>query len=234
MTLYNKYFNTETRLLAILIDPEKHTDKQLKAFVQKINTSEIDLIFVGSSLSHRSYDKVIENIKLETDKPVLLFPGNALQLTPKADALLNLSLISGRNPELLIGEHVKSAMLLKKANIEVIPTAYLLIDGGGRTSVEYMSNTQSIPRNKIDIALATAIAGEFLGLKTIYLEAGSGAEKSVPNAMIKTIKENCSAPIICGGGIRSKKEIEEKWAAGANIVVVGNAFETNPDFLNDF
>jgi len=157
-----------------------------------------------------------------------------LQLSSKADALLNLSLISGRNPEFLIGEHVKSAFLLKQSKLEIIPTGYILIDGGGKTSVEYMSNTQSIPRTKTDIAVATAIAGEFLGLKSIYLEAGSGAKNSVPNRMIETIKQNISVPIICGGGIRSKKEISEKWNAGANIVVIGSAFENNPAFFDDF
>ena len=165
---------------------------------------------------------------------MLLFPGNHLQLSNKADALLNLSLISGRNPEFLIGEHVRSAMFLKQSKLEIIPTGYILVDGGSRTSVEYMSNTQSIPRNKSDIAVATALAGEYLGLKAIYLEAGSGAKQSVPNEMLKAVSKNINIPIICGGGIKTKTEIQEKWDAGANIVVIGSAFENNPNFLEEF
>ncbi len=234
MNIYNRYFNIKEKLLAILIDPEKHSDEELSVLIDKIDKSKIDLIFVGSSLSAKYYDAVIQSIKIKTDKPVLLFPGNSLQLSFKADALLNLSLISGRNSELLIGEHVRSAILLKQSGIEVIPTGYMLIDGGERTSVEYMSNTQSVPRNKEDIAVATAVAGELLGLRTVYLEAGSGAKYSVPNKMIEAVRNNISLPIICGGGIRSKQEIEEKWEAGANIVVVGNAFEEDSDFLNEF
>ncbi len=185
-------------------------------------------------MSATSYDSIIELIKEETSKPVLLFPGNSLQLSPKADALLNLSLISGRNPEFLIGEHVRSAMYVKQSGIEVIPTGYMLIEGGNRTSVEYMSNTQSIPRTKTDIAVATAIAGENLGLKAIYLEAGSGAKESVPTVTIEAVKQQTNLPIICGGGIKTKLEIENKWKAGANIVVIGSAFENKPDFLKEF
>ena len=234
MTLYDNYFSTEAKQLAILIDPEKHSEKGLQTLVQKINHSRVDLIFVGSSLSARPYNSIIEQIKNESEKPVLLFPGNSLQLGDKADALLNLSLISGRNPEFLIGEHVRTSMFLKKSQIEIIPTGYILIDGGKTTAVEYMSDTKSIPRNKLDIAIATALAGEFLGLKCIYLETGSGAEQSVPNEMLEAVRGQVSIPIICGGGIKTQSEIEEKWSSGANIVVVGTAFENNPELLNDW
>jgi len=234
MKISPKYLNKSLKLIAILIDPEKHTLKQLGDLVRKIEVSSINLILVGSSLSSGSYNEVIDIIKSGTQKEVLLFPGNRLQLSEKADALLNLSLISGRNPEFLIGEHVRSAMFLKQSKLEIIPTGYILVDGGSRTSVEYMSNTQSIPRNKSDVAVATALAGEYLGLKAIYLEAGSGAKRSVPNEMLKAVSKNINIPIICGGGIKTKTEIQEKWDAGANIVVIGSAFENNPKFLEEF
>lgn len=232
--IYTKYFSNTAQQLAILIDPEKHTSEALVELVHRVDASDIDLIFVGSSLSSNDYNACILTIKQNTSKPVLLFPGNALQLSPYADALLNLSLISGRNPEFLIGEHVRSALFVKQSGLEVIPTAYVLIDGGKKTSVEYMSNTQAIPRDKIDIAVATAVAGENLGLKTIYLEAGSGALNAVPNDLIRAVKTHIELPIICGGGIKSKTEIQEKWEAGVNIVVIGTAFELNPEFLNEF
>jgi putative glycerol-1-phosphate prenyltransferase len=233
-SIFQKYFESGQKQLAILIDPEKQSLKALLKLSETIENSRIDLIFVGSSLSSKDYTEAISNIKSKTKKPVLLFPGNSLQLSPGADALLNLSLISGRNPEYLIGEHVKSALFVKQSGIEVIPTAYLLIESGNKTSVEYISNTQSIPRNKLDIALSTALAGEFLGLKCIYLEAGSGAQMSVPNEMLTLLRQHLNIPIICGGGMHTKKDIEDKWKAGADIVVVGTAFEKNPDLISEF
>jgi putative glycerol-1-phosphate prenyltransferase len=233
-SIFQKYFESGQKQLAILIDPEKQSLKALLKLSETIENSRIDLIFVGSSLSSKDYTEAISNIKSKTKKPVLLFPGNSLQLSPEADALLNLSLISGRNPEYLIGEHVKSALFVKQSGIEVIPTAYLLIESGNKTSVEYISNTQSIPRNKLDIALSTALAGEFLGLKCIYLEAGSGAQMSVPNEMLTLLRQHLNIPIICGGGMHTKKDIEDKWKAGADIVVVGTAFEKNPDLISEF
>jgi putative glycerol-1-phosphate prenyltransferase len=233
-TLYTSCFASNNKQLAILIDPEKHTESSLEDICKKIEKSSINLIFVGSSLSALDYNEAIKTIKSYTSKPIVLFPGNSLQLSSRADALLNLSLISGRNPELLIGEHVKSAMYIKKVGIEVIPTGYVLIESGAKTSVEYVSNTQSIPRTKPDIAVATAVAGELLGLKCIYLEGGSGAEMSVPNEMIKAVANHIDIPIICGGGIKSKAEVEEKWKAGAEIVVIGTAFEKDPNFIAEF
>lgn len=229
-----KYFSKDSRLLAILIDPEKHSEKELLNTIEKVERSNIDLIFVGSSLSSSNYDAAIMLIKKHSQKPVLLFPGNNMQLSSKADALLNLSLISGRNPELLIGEHVRSALLIKNLNIDIIPTGYILVEGGIKTSVEYISNTQAIPRRKSDIVLATALAGEQLGLKCVYLEAGSGAKESIPEQTIQLLKEHLNIPIICGGGIKTKKEIDQKWNAGANIVVVGTAFENQADLIDQF
>ncbi len=233
-SLYSKYFKLNSKHLAILIDPEKHNLNELKSLSKRIDSSGIDLILIGSSLSMSNYDEAIRVIKLNCNQPVFLFPGNSLQLSAEADALLNLSLISGRNPELLIGEHVRSAMFLKQINLEVIPTGYLLIDGGVKTSVEYMSNTLSIPNNKFDIAVATAVAGEYLGLRSIYLEAGSGALNSVPTDLIRAVKSQINIPIICGGGIKTKEEIRAQWDAGTNIVVVGTAFEQNPSLLEQF
>jgi len=233
-TIYSKYFTNNSKLLAILIDPEKQNMQSIEKLVSSIAQSSIDIILLGGSLSSTSFDDVIINIKSRCSKPIILFPGNSLQLSTRADALLNLSLISGRNPEFLIGEHVKSAGFIKKSKLEVIPTAYILIDGGVKTSVEYISNTQAIPNTKNDIAIATALAGQYLGLKCIYLETGSGAKYSVPESMIKAVKDNIDIPIICGGGIKSKQEVEEKWQAGANIVVIGTAFEKDPNFLLEF
>ena len=229
--LYLKYFTTNSKLLAILIDPEKHSIDELKNLSRKLASSRIDIILIGSSLSSLHYDDAIRTIKSICNKPVFLFPGNSLQLSAEADGLLNLALISGRNPEFLIGEHVRSAMFLKQLDLEVIPTGYILIDGGIKTSVEYMSNTVSIPNNKNDIVVATAVAGEYLGLKSIYLEAGSGALNPVPVDMIRAIRAQINIPIICGGGIKSMGDIQERWNSGTNIVVVGTAFEQNPSLL---
>ncbi len=230
-SIYNQYLSSSKKRLAILIDPEKWTDVQLKNWSKKIDKAHIDFVLLGSSLSSRPYDDAIQLLKKHTQKPVLLFPGNSLQLSAYADALLNLSLISGRNAELLIGEQVRSAVIIKNLNLETIPTGYILIDGGTRTSVEYMSQTSSIPREKTDIAVATALAGTQLGLKCIYLEAGSGAMQSVPNSMITAVKQMVEIPVIVGGGIRTLDEIESKWKAGADVVVVGTAFERDGSLL---
>ncbi len=230
-SIYNQYLSSSKKRLAILIDPEKWTDVQLKNWSKKIDKAHIDFVLLGSSLSSRPYDNAIQLLKKHTQKPVLLFPGNSLQLSAYADALLNLSLISGRNAELLIGEQVRSAVIIKNLNLETIPTGYILIDGGTRTSVEYMSQTSSIPREKTDIAVATALAGTQLGLKCIYLEAGSGAMQSVPNSMITAVKQMVEIPVIVGGGIRTLDEIESKWKAGADVVVVGTAFERDGSLL---
>ncbi len=233
-TVFDTYFQNNQQCLAILIDPDKHDSESLTNVIGLVDNSRVDVILIGSSLSGKNYDEVIGQIKAQTSKPCILFPGNALQVSSKADAMLNLSLISGRNPQFLIGEHVKSAFYIKNSGLEVIPTAYMLIEGGKSTSVEYISNTMPIPRNKTDIAVATALAGKFLGLQVIYLEAGSGAKHTVPNSMITSVKNNTHLPIICGGGIRTKQEVQEKWNAGANIVVIGSAFEENPDFLKNW
>jgi putative glycerol-1-phosphate prenyltransferase len=205
--------------------------------VQTIKTAEIaefDLFLIGGSLVSVEIENVILNIKKHTDKPVVIFPGSLLQISPAADALLLLSLISGRNPEYLIGNHVVAAPYLKKMRMDVIPTGYILIENNHTSSVEYISNTKPIPAHKHDIVMATAIAGEMLGHKLIYLESGSGASNPVSYELIDKVKSNISIPLIIGGGIKSKTEVENTFKAGADIVVVGNAIEKNVELLMEF
>jgi putative glycerol-1-phosphate prenyltransferase len=177
---------------------------------------------------------LVELLREEIKTRIILFPGNASQFSTKANALLYLSLLSGRNAEFLIGQHINSSVAIKKSGIEVIPTGYLLIDGGKPSSVEYISNTRPIPRNKKEIALSTAIAAELLGMRMVYLEAGSGAEFPVPKEMIEYVSSNLSLPLIVGGGIKTTEQLTEAFDAGADIVVVGNIFETNPEKILEF
>ncbi|NOQ26497.1 MAG: geranylgeranylglyceryl/heptaprenylglyceryl phosphate synthase [Bacteroidales bacterium] len=221
------------KLFALLIDPDKHTTESLSKVIKNTNECKVDLIFIGGSLLNNDIDRTLEIIKSNTSIPTLLFPGNLLQLTNKADGILLLSLISGRNPDLLIGNHVIASTQIKKSNLEVLPTGYILIEGGKTSSVEYMSNTKPIPAEKIDIAIATALAGEMLGLKYIYLEAGSGAKISINSAIVKSVKENISIPLIVGGGIKTSNDIKSIIDAGADIVVVGNIIEQQPDILQE-
>ena len=231
MTIYQQYFNRDKKRIAVLLDPDKMTVETAKKYAALIETSPADMIFVGGSLVFSSVSQIVKALKTKTQKPVVLFPGSASQVTGEADALLFLSLISGRNPEYLIGEHVKGAFNVKKSGIEVIPTGYILVDGGGVTSVQYVSNTMPVPADKPDIAVATALAGELLGLKCFYLEAGSGAKNPVSAEMISSVRQNISSPLIVGGGIRSLEAANQAFNAGADIVVIGTAFEKNPEFF---
>lgn len=219
------------KIFALLIDPDKHSEESLSRISKNADTCKVDLIFIGGSLLNNEIDKSIELIKTKTTIPVVLFPGSLLQISAKADAILLLSLISGRNPDLLIGNHVIASAHIKRSNLEVLPTGYILIDGGKTTSVEYMSNTQPIPADKTDIATATAIAGEMLGLQYIYLEAGSGAKSTINTKMISAVKNNINIPLIVGGGIQNSNDIKEAKQAGADIIVVGTAIEQNPEIL---
>ena len=176
-------------------------------------------------------EKWIDLVKSSTSIPVVLFPGNTLQICPKADAILFLSLISGRNPEMLIGKHIIAAPYLRSTSLEIIPTGYMLIDSGKQTAASYMSNSQPIPADKTDIAVCTAMAGEMLGLRVIYLDAGSGAINPVSELMIREVKNNISAPLIVGGGIDSPEKAIKACKAGADIIVVGNAIEKNPEMI---
>ena len=211
------------KLFAVLIDPDKFESIEV---ISKSNRAGVDFIMVGGSiLSNGSFEKCIQSIKKNTSIPVLIFPGNHLQISKNADAILLLSLISGRNPELLIGKHVIAAPAIKTSNLEVLSTGYMLIESGRQTSASYMSNTNPIPSDKTSIAACTAMAGEQLGLKLIYMDAGSGALNTVSAEMIKKVSKNISIPLIIGGGIDSPKKALLACKSGADIVVVGNAIE---------
>jgi phosphoglycerol geranylgeranyltransferase len=222
------------KLFSLLIDPEKYDETLLKKVVSTANESRVDYFFIGGSLISDYLDKHIEIIKSMSDIPVIIFPGNIMHISEKADALLFLSLISGRNPELLIGNHVVAAPLLKKKNIEVISTGYILIESGTTTSVEYMSNTRPIPADKHEVITATALAGEMIGYKMIYLESGSGAINSASAGLISKIKKQLSVPLIVGGGICSKDDAMKAYTAGADMIVVGNIVEDDISYLKEF
>lgn len=227
-------YAAKRKMIAILLDPDHCTNMQLDKIISILKTNTPDFIFVGGSHAVTSTDNLIETLKSKLNTDIILFPGNASQFSDKADALLFLSLISGRNAEFLIGQHVNSALEIKKSGIEVIPTAYILIEGGKTSSVEYMSNTRPIPHDKKSIALSTAIAGELLGMQLVYLEAGSGANMPVGKNMIQFVRKNLSVPLIVGGGIKTLDNLESAFNAGADIVVIGNAFESNPEKIEEF
>jgi putative glycerol-1-phosphate prenyltransferase len=215
------------KLFALLIDPEKYTDESLVRTVKTAEIAEVDFYLVGGSIISDKIDGTISLIKKLTKKPVIIFPGSLLQISPLADGILLLSLISGRNPEFLIGNQVIAAPYLKRSNLEIISTSYILIESAVTTSVEYVSNTKPIPASKTDLVVATAMAGEMLGHKLIYLEAGSGAEKCLSQKLIEEVKKNINIPLVVGGGIRKKEDVMKLYHAGADIVVVGNAVEEN-------
>jgi len=221
------------KAFAVLIDPDKLTPESLLETIQLAKQANVDYLFVGGSLVVTdTLDKVVAAIKENCSIPVVLFPGSPDQITPKADALLYLSLISGRNPELLIGQHVISAPFVRQSGLEIIPVGYMLIDGGTPTTVSYISNTNPIPSNKNDIASCTAMAGEMLGLKVIYMDAGSGAQRAIPTIMISQVAKYIQIPIIVGGGITSPEKAKENCLAGADIIVVGNAIEKDPALIS--
>ena len=220
------------KLLAILIDPEKVSIEAAVILSEKINSSPATHIFIGgSTFSGTHLDELIAVLKRKTQLPVLIFPGHPSQISNEADGILFLSLLSGRNPEYLIEHHINSVDALEKSDLEIIPTGYLLIDGGKETAVQRVSQTQPIEYDNVELAYKTAKAGEFLGKKLIYLEAGSGAEKHVSIEMIQFVVQNINIPLIVGGGIRSLEKINEVHNAGADLVVIGTAFENNPNFF---
>lgn len=218
--------------VGVLIDPDKFSDSSLEKTLDIVHKSKTDFILVGGSLSMVSIDILIDKIKDQSDVPVVLFPGNLLQINYKSDIIFFLSLISGRNPEFLIGNHIIAAPLLKDHRHKIVPVGYILINCGSRTSVEYMSQTNAIPCEKTEIVVATALAGEMLGLRMIYLEAGSGSVHHVPLEVIRAVKQNVTIPVITGGGIRSEKEAELIFEAGADMIVLGNGCEKDPDLLS--
>ena len=237
MDLYNSILvnkNQGKKLFAILIDPDKQKNSDLLLIIKNANKSKVNYFFVGGSLLiNDNLNDCIKTIKENSKIPVILFPGNAMQINPKADGILFLSLISGRNPDLLIGKQVISAPILKQTELEIISTGYMLIDSGKATTASYMSNTVPIPREKNAIASSTAIAGQYLGMKLIYMDGGSGAEQPITSDMIKQVSNCIDIPLIIGGGICNAKKAIENCQSGADLIVVGNAIEKDPSLILD-
>ncbi len=229
-----KSIEKEEKLLAVLIDPDKVELSNLSSFISKVHKSIATHIFVGgSTVNEEDSEIVVSEIKKYTQLPIVLFPGDVTQITDKADALLYLSLISGRNPDYLIGKHVESISKLKQTKLEVIPTGYILIENGKETSVQRVTETQPLPRKDIDEIVDTAFAGQLLGMKLIYLEAGSGATEPVTSKIISNTKTSLNIPLIVGGGIRNRKQLDDTYKSGADLIVIGTAFEEDESFFNE-
>ncbi|MBG6186467.1 geranylgeranylglyceryl/heptaprenylglyceryl phosphate synthase [Flavobacterium sp. CAN_S2] len=221
------------KLLAILLDPDKIDLNTVAILISKIHQSPASHIFIGGShVTTNILDELIVKIKQNCDLPIVLFPGNPSQISDKADAILFLSLISGRNPDYLIEHQVKAAPILKKTKLEIISTGYILIESGTETAVERVSKTKPLNRNNLDLALSTAQAGEMLGNKLIYLEAGSGAKQAVPLEMIGLVAQNIEIPLLVGGGIVDLQGIQSAYDSGADLVIIGTAFENDNNFFN--
>ncbi|MDB4273751.1 geranylgeranylglyceryl/heptaprenylglyceryl phosphate synthase [Algibacter sp.] len=222
------------KLLAVLIDPDKFSIESTSSFIRKVNESIATHIFVGGSIvNNDATDSLVSEIKKHTNLPIVLFPGDVSQITDKANALLFLSLLSGRNSEYLIGKHVEAVSKLSKMQLEVISTGYILIESGKETAVEKVTNTKPMPRGNIQNIVDTAKAGQLLGMKLIYLEAGSGAREPLTKTIISRIKQELDIPLIVGGGIRSKVQLDHAFNAGAELVVIGTAFEEDESFFDD-
>lgn len=220
------------KLFSVLIDPDKQDKNSLLKIIKTAEDAKVDFFFLGGSLlTYDNLNNCIVTIKKLTKIPVILFPGNTMQINHKADGILFLSLISGRNADMLIGKQVITAPILKQSSLEVMSTGYMLIDGGKQTTVSYISNTTPIPSNKPAISACTAIAGEMLGLKLIFMDAGSGAENPVSLKMIETVSKSIDIPLIIGGGIKSANQARKSCEAGADIIVVGNAIEKKSDLI---
>ena len=219
---------------AVLIDPDKVDNEKIDQLLLLATDAKVDYFFVGGSLVISSHlDECIQQIKAASDIPVILFPGSPSQVSKYADALLYLSLISGRNPELLIGQHVISAPFVKKSGLEIMPTGYMVIDGGAPTTVSYISNASPIPADKNEIAMCTAMAGEMLGMKLIYMDAGSGAKRAITETMIEKVARNIEIPLIIGGGITEPEKAYLNCKAGADVIVVGNAIEKDVTLIKE-
>ena len=233
-SILKDFHSSGTKGLAWLIDPEKFINTGL--FEEEyawVKDSLLDLIFVGgSTLSRDNFREVVISVKkIAGNIPVVIFPGSQMQLAAEADAILFISLISGRNPEYLIGQQVLAAPLIKKMNLEVLPTAYMLVNEGDITSVQYVTQTLPLPNSKPDLAKATALAGHYLGMKYFFMDAGSGAKSPVSAEVIKAVKSVTDKPIIVGGGLDSLDKIKNAYQSGADLLVIGNAIEKDPSFL---
>lgn len=229
MNIYNNLLDVISEKGAaylMLIDPDKISEKDTGRFVELCNEAGVDGFLVGSSLMmHCNFDSFLGGIKKRTTKPVIIFPGAVTQVSAEADALFFISVVSGRNAEHLIGKHVIAAPIIKNSGIEPIPVGYMLIESGKTTTALYMSGSHPIPRNKPEIAAATALAAEYLGMKFVYIEAGSGADNPVPVEMVKIVSSYCTIPVIVGGGIKSPEAAKERVESGAKVIVTGNFFE---------
>ncbi|MFL9482432.1 geranylgeranylglyceryl/heptaprenylglyceryl phosphate synthase [Chitinophagaceae bacterium LWZ2-11] len=235
--LYNRFVEKKKqgqKSFTVLIDPDKVDVTSIEQLVGLATDAKVDYFFVGGSLVISNHlDDCIKQIKALSDIPVILFPGSPSQVSRYADGLLYLSLISGRNPELLIGQHVISAPAVKKSGLEIIPTGYMVIDGGAPTTVSYISNATPIPADKNDIAMCTAMAGEMLGMKLIYMDAGSGAKRPITEHMIEKVSRHVDAPVIIGGGITDPEKAYRNCKSGADVIVVGNAIEKDPSLIKE-
>jgi len=237
LTIYNSLTEKKKqgkKSLAVLIDPDKVNASLLNELVELCIHANVDYLLVGGSLVISNHlDECVQHIKQNCDIPVILFPGSPTQVSKYADALLYLSLISGRNPELLIGQHVVSAPYIKQSGLEIMPTGYIVIDGGAPTTVSYISNAIPVPADKNEIAMCTAMAGEMLGIKLIYMDAGSGAKRPITESMIKIVAENIEVPLIIGGGISDPEKAYLNCKAGADLIVVGNAIEKDITLIKE-
>jgi len=235
MSIYQKILlskKNNKKIMVALLDPDSENFEELPKKIDSIEKSDIDFILVGGSTTwNNNFERFTEKVKSLSATPVIIFPGSAEQISSAADAILFLSLLSGRNPRYLIEEQIKAASILKNINLEVIPTGYILIDGGRRTTVELVSGTRPISQDNIGKIVDTAYAAQLLGMKLVYLECGSGAKFSVKEEVIKQVKAAIDIPLIVGGGIKNREEIEKKFKAGADIVVVGNVLENDPSIL---
>ena len=234
LNIINQANQQNKKLISVLIDPDNRNFGHLGKLLNLCNKNQIDFLLVGGSiLSEGNIEETITFIKANSKIPIILFPGTTHQVCDLADAILLLSLVSGRNADLLIGKQMESAFRLKNSGLEIMSTAYLLIDGGKPTTASYISFTQPLPSNKPMLAAATALAAEQLGMKLIYMDAGSGADFSINKETIQKVRQNTSNPIIIGGGLKTKEAIKLAFEAGATMVVIGNALETNPELLNE-
>lgn len=237
MNIYQNILEAKAKnkkLLAVLIDPEKMDLENVSSFFEKVHQSFATHIFIGgSTVDDNVTERIVNKVKHLTKLPVVLFPGDVTQISDKADALLFLSLISGNNSEYLIGKHVQAASTLRNSNLEVIPTGYILIENGKPTAVEKVTQTKPLSRDNTKHIIDTAKAGELLGMQLLYLEAGSGAIESVPNEIISFVKKDSTIPLIVGGGIRSLEQLEMAYKHGADLVVIGTAFEEDESFFNE-
>ncbi|MDT0556431.1 geranylgeranylglyceryl/heptaprenylglyceryl phosphate synthase [Patiriisocius hiemis] len=225
ISFYESIVTSEKKLLAILIDPDKFYEENVSHFLSRIPVQTTHIFVGGSTVANNKTEVTVKALKKETNLPVFLFPGNYEQITNTADAILFLSLLSGRNPEYLIGQQVKAVRMLKESTLEVIPTGYILIDGDNESAVARVSQTQPMPQDNIEAIVNTALAGEYLGAKLIYLEAGSGAKIPVNTSIIEAVKKEITLPLIVGGGIRTNERKEAAYIAGADMVVMGTVFE---------